>query len=238
MRILKRGFITLSVLLVLAGCTKKGIIGNCEKGDYEGFLHRYPEQCILDSLRGNGAFEVWRDEMDYSGNFSLFYHDASSTWGIDFYGFFGMMLSSVRIKGDSFSIFSPFLDRPMKGLVHNFNTETYIGIPLDAHSIQLLTTGRAPFDPSITPSECMKKNGLLSITHEIGNLKNTILWSSDKGKVERFTSSRKDRNERLEVAFKDYRDASAKTLPYTITFTYRGREEAYLKLNYTFIEAK
>ncbi len=238
MQLVKNAFIACSMLLLLAGCTKKAIIGNCDEGDYENFVQHYPEQVVIDSLKGNGSFEVWRDEMNYTGNFSLFCYDVSNSWGIDFYGFFGMLLSSVRINGDSFSVASPFLDKPMKGLVHHFDTEAYIGIPLDAYSIQMLTSGRVPFDASAKPSACMKKNGVLSISYDINNLENAIVWSPPKKQVRQFISRRKDGSEQLEVAFGNYRNASEKMVPHTITFTYRGREEAYLKLDYKYIEVK
>lgn len=235
---IQKAIIAITCLLLLTGCAKKAIIGNCEEGDYELFLHSYPEQCIIDSLKGNGSFEMWRQNMDYSGTFSAFYHSASGSWGMDFYGFFGMMLSSIRIKGDSFSVFSPFFDKPMEGLVQYFNIEEYVGIPLDAYSVQLLTTGRAPFDPSLTPTKCVKKNESLEFTYEAGGIRNCIVWSPLKKQVDQFTSGRKDRKELLEVAFRDYKDASGKTLPHSITFTYRGREEAYLKLDYKYIEVR
>ncbi len=231
-------YFVFTALLILSGCAKKAIIGNCEEGDYENFLHYYPEQCIIDNLKGNGNFEMWRSDMDYSGTFSVFYHTAANSWGMNFYGFFGMLLSTIRIEADSFSIFSPFIDKPIKGLVQNFTIEDYIGIPLDAYSIQLLTTGRVPFDPSLIPAQCMKKNELLEFTHEIDGIKNTITWSPLKKQVEQFTSGRKNKKELLEVAFKDYKNTSRKTLPHTITFTYRGREEAHLKLTYKYIEVK
>jgi hypothetical protein len=235
---IKRVFIAISVLCLFAGCTKKAMIGNCEEGDYESFLHFYPIQCAFDSLKGNGAFEIWRADMEYSGTFSIFYHNASDSWGMDFYGFFGMLVTSVRIKGDSFSLFSPFLDKPMEGHIRHFNAREYIGISLDAYSIQMLTTGRIPFDPLLTPSRCVKKNGLIEFSLETEDVKNTIAWSPLKKQVEQFTSGQKNGEGLLAVAFEDYKNASSRMLPHTITFTYRGREEAYLKLNYKYIKAE
>jgi hypothetical protein len=238
MKSIVRTLVWISALLLLAGCAKRGIVGNCEQGDYEGFLHTYPEQYVIDSLRGNGSFEMWREEMQYTGNFSISYDEQPRRWKVSFYGFFGMLLSTMSISSDSFSIFSPFLDKPMKGLIQNFTIEDYIGIPLDAYSVQQLTTGRVPFDPSLVPSRCARKNELLEFTFETDAMRNTIVWSPINNQVVRFTSGKKSGKGMLEVSFSNYEDASEKPLPHAITFTYRGREEAYLKLNYKYLEAR
>jgi len=158
-------------------------------------------------------------------------------WGITLYGLFGMVLLQIEIKNDSFNIFSPMLDKPVKASVNDFNIEDYTGIPISPISVPFLTTGRVLLDTLQLPSYCIKKNeNLIEFIFEAGSNNKIFGWSSLENRIEYYMCGKKERKELLEVKFKDFRNIDTISLPYSILFIYKGKEEAHLKLNYRYID--
>ncbi|MBA7596411.1 hypothetical protein ES703_03381 [subsurface metagenome] len=227
----------ISLLLCITGCAKRGIIVTCPEGDYEAFLDKYMLQCKIDSFSGNGSFDINKLDNEFFGNFSIFYSKKPRRWGITLYGLFGMVLLQTEIKNDSFSIFSPMLDKPVKGSVNDFNIEDYTGIPISPISVPFLTTGRVLLDTLQLPSYCIKKNeNLIEFIFEAGSNNKIFGWSSLENRIEYYMCGKKERKELLEVKFKDFRNIDTISLPYSILFIYKGKEEAHLKLNYRYID--
>lgn len=227
----------ISLLLCITGCAKRGIIVTCPEGDYEAFLVKYTSQCKIDSLSGNGSFDIKRFNDEFFGNFSIFYSEKPRSWGITLYGLFGMVLLQIEIKNDSFNIFSPMLDKPVEGSVNDFNIEDYTGIPISPISVPFLTTGRVLLDTLQLPSYCIKKNeNLIEFIFEAGSNNKIFGWSSLENRIEYYMCGKKERKELLEVKFKDFRNIDTISLPYSILFIYKGKEEAHLKLNYRYID--
>ncbi len=229
-------YLVIFVLFCITGCAKKEII-RCPTGEYEAFIDAYKPQYTIDSLTGNGNYEVIRDDDEFFGNFSIFYYEKPKTWGITFYGFFGMIMTQITIKDDSFTIFSPMLDKPIKGLLKDFDIEEYTAIPIDPDLVQLLTTGRVPTDASQVPSHCIQKNkNLMEFSFEKNNNYSRIGWSQINKRIEYFICGKKGEKDFILVKFRNYRETSMLNLPYSIQFIYKGKKEAYLKLNYKFME--
>lgn len=227
----------ISLLLCITGCAKRVIIVTCPEGDYEAFLVEYTSQCKIDSLSGNGSFDIKRFDDEFFGNFSIFYSEKPRRWGITLYGLFGMVLLQIEIKNDSFNIFSPMLDKPVEGSVNDFNIEDYTGIPISPISVPFLTTGRVLLDTLQLPSYCIKKNeNLIEFIFEAGSNNKIFGWSSLENRIEYYMCGKKERKELLEVKFKDFRNIDTISLPYSILFIYKGKEETHLKLNYRYID--
>lgn len=229
------------ILIVLSGCAKRELV-DCPKEDFSSFIVSYGSQNTIDSLKGNGTFEAIRENGQFnelSGNFSLYYSNEPRTWGITLYGFFGMILSQITIKGDSFVIYSPMLEKPFKGLVKNFNIEEYTGIPIDAISVQLLSIGRIPFDETHLPSYCVQNNkNSIEFSYEIDSNIRRVGWSLKDERIEYYTIEKKGKKDIILVKFKNYKKSSESHLPYSIHFVYQGSEEASLKLDYKYMEVQ
>jgi len=235
----RTAYLLFILLFTLTGCAKRGIVGTCDEGAYNAFIADYAVQFQVDSLSGNGSFEIQREGDSFSGNFSVHYSQTPKKWGLNLYGFFGMLLAQVIVMNDSFSVFSTLIEGPLKGAIDEFSIEEYTGIPLDAKSIQLLTTGRIPFDGSVFPSYCEKKNeNLIEFSFEDNNSHAKIGWAPIDKRTRYYTIRRKKKKDLLKVTFTDFRDGNSHSLPYSITFTYSGREEVYFTMNYKYIEVK
>ncbi|TES91055.1 MAG: DUF4292 domain-containing protein [Candidatus Cloacimonadota bacterium] len=225
------------LLLCLTGCAKRGMVVKYPKENYEAFLEAYTSQYKIDSLTGNGSFEIKRLNDELFGNFSIFYSDKQKRWGITLYGLFGMILSQIEVKNDSFNIFSPLLDKPIKGLLKDLNIEDYIGISINPTSIPLLTTGQVPVDTKRIPSYCEKKNdNFIEFSFEDENMNSKIGWSSREKRIEYYICKKTGGKDYLKVKFSDFRNINTSSLPHSIIFIYKGKEEAYLKLKYKYME--
>ncbi len=231
--------IFLIIILFQAGCAKRGTIVKCPKEDYENFLSVYISQCNLDSLSGNGDYEIRKSDDIFFGNFSIFYSKNPLRWGITLYGIFGVVLSQIEIKNDSFNIYSPLLDESVKGSVRDFSIEDYTGIPISPLSVPLLTTGRVPLDTLQLPSYCIEKNeNLIEFFYESGNNNEGFGWVPIDKKIDYYICQKKGRKDFLKVKFSDFKNVGNLSFPHSIFFIYAGMEETYFKLNYRYIEVK
>lgn len=226
-------------LLLLSGCAKRGMLVKCPKDDYDAFLNAYRPIYEIDSLSGNGNIEIEKADNELFGKFAIVYSKKQRRWAITLYGIFGMVLSEVEIKDDRINITSSLLDKPIKGPVKDFNLEGYTGIPLDPTYIPLLTTGRIPVNTSGFPSSCIKKNeNLTEFLFREANKNIRIGWEHKNNRIEYFQSSEKKGGDLLEVKFSDFKNVNSLLFPHSILFIIKGKDEAYLKLKYSYIKIK
>jgi hypothetical protein len=215
---------------------------DCPKEDYDSFIGLNASQNTIHKFTGNGNFEAIRENgkfSEFSGNFSLYYSHEPRTWGITLYGFFGMILSQITVKNDSFEIYSPMLEKPFRGLVDNLDIEEYTGIPIDALSVQLLSIGRIPFDETSLPSYCVQDNHTnIEFSFETEKDIRRIGWSLNDERINYYTIEKKEKREVLVTKFKDFKKTETYSLPYSIHFVYHGSEEASLKLYYKYMEVQ
>jgi len=202
---------------------------------YRNFLEQYPDQCKIDTLTGNGSFEIRRGNDELFGNFAISYSKKPKRWGMTLYGLFGMVLSQIELKDDSFNIFTPFLDKPLKGSIKNFKIEDYTGIPIDPLFVPLLLIGRIPIENLHPPSYFLEKKNLIEFSSEDGKNISRFGWSSSKNRVEYYWSGKKDEKDFLDIRFKDFGEIGSLSFPYTLLFTYKGKDEAYLQLKYKYL---
>lgn len=229
-------YICIILVLLITGCAKKRIPVPCPESEYESFTRTYLKQQTIDSLSGNGSFEIVRSGSEFSGNFSLHYNNNPQKWGITLYGPFGMILSQIRIVSDSFTIFSPFLDDIYEGEIDNLDLEEYTGISIDPYSIPYITTGRILLDVSNYPSSCKQVGDIIEFTFNRDINKVTAGWENSRKTIEYYECKTIGEQKQLRVEFRDHRELKGYSIPYSITCKYEGVESGYLELNYRYLE--
>jgi hypothetical protein len=231
-------FLYITLTLLTNGCAKKRIPIPCPESEYESFTRTYQKQQTIDSLWGNGDFEIARAGSDFLGNFSTYYSKTSPKWGITLYGPFGMILSQIRIVSDSFTIFSPFLNDIAEGAIDDLSIEDYTGIPINPNSIPFITTGRILLDNYNELSFCKQVGDILEFSFDRDNHNITVGWNGSQKRIEYYECRSSGEQEKLRVEFRDHRDLKGYSIPYSIICEYKGMEPGYLELNYRYLEVK
>ena len=227
------------LLLLLSGCAKRGMLVKCTQNDYENFFKVYKPYCEIEHISGNGDIEIVNKNNNMFGKFSIVYSKKENRWAITIYGVFGMVLSEIEIRGDSFSISSSILEKPIKSTIKKFDLEGFTGIPLDAEYIPFLSTGRVCIK-SLGPSiSCIKRNGnLTEFIIDKGNKKIKFAWNRKDKRMIYFKSDEENMQTSLETTFSNYKNMDGLQLPYTILLSIKGKKEGYLKLTYRFLSVK
>ncbi len=237
MKTLKYVIYAILFLSSLPGCAKRGMLVKCGKGDYERFLEVYKPLTDIDSFKGNGNFTITAKDNELFGKFSILYSKEPQKWTMTLFGLFGMVLSEIVIENDSIIILSSLLDQPYKNSLKNSKLETYTGIYIDPELIPLLTTGRIPNPRSSSSSSCIAKNeNIQNFIFEDNARKVSFEWDKTEKKANHYISELKNGKYHLEVKFADYRNINLLLLPHSIVFVSKGKNTAYLKLKYDYIE--
>jgi len=226
-------------LLFFSGCAKRVMLVKCTKNDYENFFKAYKPYCEIEHITGNGDIEIVNENNNMFGKFSLVYSKKQNRWAITIYGVFGMVLSEIEIKGDSFSISSSILEKPIKSTIKKFDLEGFTGIPLDAKYIPFISTGRVCIKALNTSTSCIKRDGnLTEFTIDKGNKSIKFAWNRKDKRMVYFKTDEKNMQTSLEATFSNYKNTDGLQLPYSILLSIKGKKEGYLKLKYRFLSIK